>query len=133
MLRREKEMLKVLAQQERQATRSRHRDAHAGPRDDLDLEMEALLVKQQHSHPGYAILQNHVLLSRLSLHVPTMFACLENVQCICHPYQLNPDLKRGPTSPSVEYQIFGDCACCLSCICKGSSDDAREAACLAQG
>ncbi len=44
-------MLKALAQQERQATRSRHRDAHAGPRDDLDIEMEALLTKQQRSHP----------------------------------------------------------------------------------
>ena len=44
-------MLKALAQQERQATRSRHRDAHTGPRDDLDIEMEALLAKQQRSHP----------------------------------------------------------------------------------
>ncbi len=50
--RREKEMLKALAQQERQATRSRQRDAHAGPRDDLDIEMEALLAKQQQSYPG---------------------------------------------------------------------------------
>ena len=46
-------MLKALAQQERQATRSRHRDAHAGPRDDLDIEMEGLLAKQQRSHPEY--------------------------------------------------------------------------------
>ena len=45
-------MLKALAQQERQATRSRQRDAHAGPRDDLDIEMEALLAKQQQSYPG---------------------------------------------------------------------------------
>ena len=51
---REKDMLKALAQQERQSTRSRHRDAHAGPRDDLDLEMEALVMKQQQSGPGYA-------------------------------------------------------------------------------
>lgn len=47
-------MLKALAQQERQATRSRHSNAHAGPKDDLDLEMEALLAKQQQSNPGCA-------------------------------------------------------------------------------
>ena len=47
-------MLKALAQQERQSTRSRHRDAHAGPRDDLDLEMDALLLRQQQSNPGCA-------------------------------------------------------------------------------
>ena len=52
-------MLKALAQQERQATRSRHRDAHAGPRDDLDIEMEALLTKQQRSHPEYVHARDH--------------------------------------------------------------------------
>ena len=51
-------MLKALAQQELQATRSRHRDAHAGPRDDLDIEMEALLTKQQRSHPEYVHAQH---------------------------------------------------------------------------
>ncbi len=74
MLRREKEMLKVLAQQERQATRSRHRDAHAGPRDDLDLEMEALLVKQQHSHPGYA--------------TSKIMSCYPGCHCMHQPYLL---------------------------------------------
>ena len=51
-------MLKALAQQERQNTRSRHRDAHAGPRDDLDLEMDALVLKQQQSNPACVSLTN---------------------------------------------------------------------------
>ena len=49
---REKEMLKALAQQEKQATRMRHREAAGGPRDDLDIEMEALVTAQQQQHPG---------------------------------------------------------------------------------
>lgn len=39
-------MLKALAQQEKQATRMRQRDTHAGPRDDADLEMDALLAQE---------------------------------------------------------------------------------------
>jgi hypothetical protein len=52
--RREKEMLKALAQQEKQATRLRHREATAGPRDDLDIEWEELLAAQQHAAEGCA-------------------------------------------------------------------------------
>ena len=44
---REKEMLKALQAQEKQATRLRQRDGTSGPRDDLDLEWEALLAKQR--------------------------------------------------------------------------------------
>lgn len=43
---REKEMLKALQAQEKQATRLRQRDA-AGPKDDLDLEWEGLLAAQR--------------------------------------------------------------------------------------
>lgn len=39
-------MLKALQAQEKQATRLRQRDA-AGPKDDLDLEWEALIAQQQ--------------------------------------------------------------------------------------
>ena len=62
-------MLKALAQQERQSTRSRHRDAHAGPRDDLDLEMDALVLKQQQSNPGCA--------------TPTRLRCCWPCTCAC--------------------------------------------------
>ena len=44
-------MLKALAQQEKQATRLRQREANAGPRDDLDIEWDALLAAQQQQHP----------------------------------------------------------------------------------
>ena len=37
-------MLRALAAQERQAGRARGRETHAGPKDDLDLEMDALLA-----------------------------------------------------------------------------------------
>lgn len=69
---REKDMLKALAQQERQSTRSRHRDAHAGPRDDLDLEMDALVLKQQQSNPGCAPL--------------TILRCRCSCACACHEH-----------------------------------------------
>ena len=39
---REKELLRALAAQERQATR-RHRDVNTGPKDDLDIEWEQLM------------------------------------------------------------------------------------------
>lgn len=44
-------MLKALAQQEKQATRLRQREANAGPRDDLDIEWDALLAAQQQQQP----------------------------------------------------------------------------------
>ena len=44
---REKEVLKALQAQEKQATRLRQSHVHSGPRDDLDLEWEALLKAQQ--------------------------------------------------------------------------------------
>ncbi|EIE24672.1 hypothetical protein COCSUDRAFT_46901 [Coccomyxa subellipsoidea C-169] len=47
----EKEMLKALAQQEKQATRLRQREANAGPRDDLDIEWESLLASQRQHLP----------------------------------------------------------------------------------
>ena len=40
---REKELLRALAAQERQATRLRQRDVNTGPRDDLDIEWEQLM------------------------------------------------------------------------------------------
>ena len=39
--------MKALQAQEKQATRLRARDAGTGPKDDLDLEWEALLAAQQ--------------------------------------------------------------------------------------
>lgn len=44
-------MLKALAQQEKQATRLRQREANAGPRDDLDIEWESLLASQRQHLP----------------------------------------------------------------------------------
>jgi hypothetical protein len=44
-------MLKALAQQEKQATRLRQREANAGPRDDLDIEWDALLAAQRQQYP----------------------------------------------------------------------------------
>ena len=40
-------MMKALQAQEKQATRLRQRDAGSGPKDDLDLEWEALVAQQQ--------------------------------------------------------------------------------------
>lgn len=44
---REKEMLKALQAQEKQATRLRQRDGGLGPKDDLDIEWETLVAAQQ--------------------------------------------------------------------------------------
>lgn len=44
---REKEVLKALQAQEKQATRLRQRNDNTGPKDDLDLEWEALVGQQQ--------------------------------------------------------------------------------------
>ena len=74
-------MLKALAQQERQGTRSRHRDAHAGPRDDLDLEMDALVLKQQQSNPGCA--------------PPTTLRCRCSCACARHEHSLCLSLAVG--------------------------------------
>ena len=71
-------MLKALAQQERQATRSRQRDAHAGPRDDLDIEMEALLAKQQQSYPGCEACQHSNTESQACIHIHSQTMPLEN-------------------------------------------------------
>jgi len=43
LLHREKELLRALAAQERQATRLRQRDVNTGPKDDLDIEWEQLM------------------------------------------------------------------------------------------
>ena len=74
-------MLKALAQQERQGTRSRHRDAHAGPRDDLDLEMDALVLKQQQGNPGCA--------------PPTTLRCRCSRACARHEHSLCLSLAVG--------------------------------------
>ena len=44
---REKEVLKALQAQEKQATRLRQRNDNTGPKDDLDLEWETLVSQQQ--------------------------------------------------------------------------------------
>lgn len=56
-------MLKALAQQEKQATRLRQREANAGPRNDLDIEWEDLLAAQQQQQPPlrYNVVSNVVL------------------------------------------------------------------------
>ena len=49
---REKELLRALAAQERQATRLRQRDVNSGPKDDLDIEWEQLM--EAHHQAGYS-------------------------------------------------------------------------------
>lgn len=44
---REKDLQRALQQQEKQASRLRQRDGGFGPRDDLDIEMDALLEAAQ--------------------------------------------------------------------------------------
>ena len=53
---REKELLRALAAQERQATRLRQRDVNTGPKDDLDIEWEQLM--EAHHQAGYSPLRH---------------------------------------------------------------------------
>ncbi len=81
---REKELLRALAAQERQATRLRQRDVNTGPKDDLDIEWEQLM--EAHHHAGYANIAACLPSSRVFLHLHTI-PYSRSVCCICGWHQ----------------------------------------------